>query len=880
MGPFRLPFRSRRRIEADIAAEFAFHVEQRVAALTARGVGESDARAQAQAEFGDAAGAAEYCRSEDLALERQRRRADWLADAAHDLRHGLRQLRLRPGFAAAAALTLALGIGATTAIFSLVDALVLRPLPYPDAPRLVAVLQLDAGSPGPVEQISYGDFHAMRAEGPFESFALYLTTGLTVTGEGPAQRVNGRAVSGDYFPLLGTRTIVGRTLAGADATGSGAAVAVLAYGFWQARYGGDTAVVGRTISVNGAPLTVVGILAEGPALAIPNPAVDVYIPLTESGRTENRGFYGYYGVARMRPGSALGATRAALTTLGARYEATYPNSNAGRSFTALPLRTALYGDARPTVLALFGAAAFVLLIAGVNLTNLLLARFVTREREFAVRAALGASRSRLVRQLMMEIQVLTVAGAAAGLALAQAGLRAVAALEWPDALTARALSLDGRVLGFGLLLALLSGVAVAAGTALGRPERWAAALRAGARGSAGRWSTVVRRALVATETALAFVLLVGAGLMLATMAAALRTHPGFDTRNLLAIRVAPLPGRFANMPEAAEYFARFAEELRAVPGIAAVTLSSQVPLSGDRSGTSLGRADRPVPPSQGLPTVNWQVVAPGFFAALGIPLIAGREFTEEDRAQRPHRVVISEEVARRHFPGENPLGRLVLLGTQDTSDQHEIIGIVRAIRHHGLTAPPLAGAYDLYGQHGGRSSALLIRTSVPPASLLPVLREHLARFDGDAPLYAQATLEELARRTVADRRTVLVLLGVFAGIALALAVVGIYGVTAQAVRARMREYGIRLALGAAPGRVRAAVLGSGFALALAGVGAGAVGAAALTRTLQGLLYGVAPLDPRAFALAGAVLLVVALLAVLGPAVRASRVDVAGVLREE
>lgn len=799
----------------------------------------------------------------------------------NDLRYALRSLRKSPGFSAAAVLTLALGIGATTAVFSVVDRALLRPLPYPESQRLVALGQIDPGSDVLGPQVSYGDFTDLRRLPAFEDAAAMLVGSVTLSGADEAQRVDGRQVSPSLFQLLRVEAGRGRLFRPEEEQEGNDRVVVISQGLWQARFGSDPEVLGTTLLVDEEPHTIVGVLPENGDLPTPAAGADVWRPLAASAQlVANRSFYGFYGFARLTPTTSLSAAQSQVALLAGRLESAYPETNSGRRLGVESLQNRLVGDTRPALLALLGAVGFVLLITSVNLVNLLLSRYGARQRELALRVALGAARLRVTRSLIAEIALLAGAGAGLGVLVAAWGVELMARLGADRLPRFTRVEVDARLLVASGVIGLFSlGMASVAPLVALRRENLRGALQrlgAGAVGPAGRR---FRSALVGVQVGLAFVLLAGAGLMIATVRNAVSGDPGFARENLLTARVGIPFARYPDRMTAFRFFEQLAREVEAIPGVTAVGVTGSLPLSGDRSGAWFTRQDRPVPTGQVPPDVDYAMVMPGYFAALGVPILAGRALERSDLERDTHVAVINQSAALRFFPGENPVGKHIELGPP-SGDWHEIVGVAGDFRHRGLAADPAPTAYDLYGQHWDLSMAMVVRTAVDPGSVTGALRSRLHDMDAAVPLYDVATMDVRGVRSVADRSFVLALLGAFAAIALVLAVVGIYGVVAAVVGQRQRELGVRMALGATPRALVAMVLAAGATIAGSGVAVGVVATLALSRLLTDQLFGVEPGDPRVFAAVATLLVLVALLACAVPARRASRIDPMTVLRHE
>ncbi len=797
-----------------------------------------------------------------------------------DVRFALRMLRKTPGVAAAAVVALALGIGANTAIFSVVDGVLLRPLPYHDARALYVLRGAFAGLERADVPISYPEFKDILAGNHTLANAGVFVQGdanLAVPGRAP-ERVQVGAASATFLPTLGVEPIVGRGFLHAEESPGADQVALLDWRMWQSRFGGDGTVVGKTLTIDNLVYRIVGVLPRG--FQIDGPC-DVWVPLSTSDPLlAQRGTHWLKLIARTRPAVTRAQLDADLGAITARIvEGNAGYYRGGWSLGEKPLLDDVVGDVRIALLVLLGAVGFVLLIACANVANLMLARAATRQREMAIRAALGAGRARLVRQLLTESLLLSTVGAALGLLLAAWGVDALVALS-PDALPrASAVALDARVLLFTGAVALATGVAfgLAPALAVSRPA-FGDALKDGTRGtspSRGR----VRQALVVAEVALSLMLLVGTGLMLRSFVKLRAVDPGIRTEHVLMLRVSlPAPnGAYSDDDRArwAAWFRRAASELAQLPGVRAVGGANILPFDGNDSDRSFD-IEHYVPPSPGLlPDNETREVLPGYFAALGIPLVRGRLFTDGDGWDAPGAVIINEAMARRYWPdGEDPIGRRVRLHARGKKQEWStIVGIVGDVHGFGLDKPARAEMYFPYDQlRRLPSGAMVVRVDGDPAALAPSVRAALAELDPGQPIYDVKPLSTLVAASLAQRRFSLALMLVFGALALLLAAVGIYGVMSYTVAQRTQELGIRVALGASPASVLSMVVADGMRLTALGLALGLAGALALTHLVSSLLYGVSATDAPTFAVIAAALAAVAFAATVIPARRATRVD--------
>jgi putative ABC transport system permease protein len=790
-----------------------------------------------------------------------------------DVRHALRLLVREPGFTTAAVLTLALGVGANVAVFAVVNAALLRPLPYPAADDLVLLQHRDTRTGITKAFIAMGDFVDLRArQRSFESIAAYGTGRVSVFGEGDPFDVNALQATPDLFEMLRTRPALGRGLAAADAKEGAAPVMVLSHDLWQRQFKGDAAIVGRSIRVGASTRQVVGIAAPGfrfPANARTDVILPMQVPLQAPAERKSGWVF---AAARLRPAATLADALADLTIVSKQMEQEFPGANQGSAYYATTLRDAMVGDTRRALLLLLAAVSLVLLIACVNVANLLVARAVGRRQEMAVRIALGAGRARLVAQSLTESLVLAVIAGAAAILVARWMTPALVALvpasvNLPDL---AAIDTDRAVLGFTAGLTLLTALVFGLISAFGvRFDAAAGALtnpgRVTASASARRASAV----LVVVETALAIVLLTGAGLVLRSFARLLAVDPGFQTEGVLTLDIVLPADRYRDAGARAAFYDRAFVDLRALNNVEAVGSAAVTPLTGNNWTVPFDRADRPVPAGQRPPDVGWQAATAGYFTALRIPLRAGRLFNATDRPGGPTVVIISEAIQERFFPGENPIGRRIRGGGPQGA---EIVGVVGNIRRASLTDTPRADLYFPGEQGPPTATSLFIRTSGDPLDAVASVRAALRGIEPQIVLREIQTMDAVARESVQLTTLALWLLGAFAMAALALASVGIYGVMSYSVKQRTREIGTRLALGATPRNILWLVMRDGVVVAGLGAAIGLAGGVAAARSLSAFLFVTSPSDPLALGAATLVLLAVALVACYVPARRATRVN--------
>jgi putative ABC transport system permease protein len=864
--------------EGDVDDELSFHLEMRTRELVDRGESPEHARDAALERFGDYERSRRECIDIDERRKRTLARAEYTMEIRQDVAYALRTLRRAPGFTAVAVLTLALGIGATSAIFSVVHGVLLDPLPYRDAERLHVVRTLYPDGTA-YTALSAPDFMSVR-EGNrvFESVEAYATGVFTLLGAGEPREVRGARVSDGLFDRLGMPLGLGRGFA-TDEHGPGrSGVVVLAHGFWQRAFGGDSDVLGRAVTVGGRSHTVVGVLA--PAAALPA-AVDVYAPLeydetfsatTATGRRAE--YLAVIGVAR--PGLGVTAIDEDLARLGSDLQQAFPETNATQTFNAASLVDLLLGDVRRPLFVLLGAVGLVLLVACANVANLLLARATARHEELAVRAALGAGRARLIRQLLTESAVLGFVGGVAGLGLAHWGTRALVAAGPADIPRLSQVGVDSTVVWFTMVIAFGTSLAFGALPAVQSAGlRLTDALRDGGRGGDGLGrGHRVRALLVVGEMALAVVLLTGAGLLMRSFVELTRVAPGFDAANAMTFRVTLQGDRYRDDPQIHQRIAELEQRLRALPRVRAVGAANVLPLGGLGSLITFVVEGAPPPP----PDVNAEIAVasatPEYFRAVGASLRRGRAFTDRDTNEAPRVVVINEAAARRWFEGQDPVGRFVTLG----DGPREVVGVVADIRQRHPGEPVAPQLFAPHQQWTSRSMRVVVRTDADAVELAPAIRAELRALDPDLALADLAGLGTLVDRSVERPRLYAALLTLFATVALALAATGIFGVTSYAVAQQAREISIRITLGAPPGHVVGSIVGRALALAAAGLAVGLAGGLVAGRALESQLFGITFFDPVTAIVVVFVLVAIAILASVLPARRAANVDPASLLR--
>ena len=802
-----------------------------------------------------------------------------------DLRYGVRILLKQPGFTFVAVITLALGIGANTAIFSLVNSILLRPLPFRDPDRVVRMIQSSPKLGLATWGVSQAGFAAYREQNrSFETVALYTATAINLTGAGEPERLPMANVTADFFKVFGVNPLLGRTFVeGEDAAGKNQ-VCVISYAFWQRRFGGDQNIVGRMLNLNNTPTQVVGVMPA--SFKFPRLSNDLWIPLALN--TTRTAPYFFIVVGRLKPGVQIAQAQTDTTEILQNYGRQHPNlseavglaeGNGPRTIVQ-PIKEVLLGRTQKPLLVLLAAVALVLLIACANVANLLLARATSRTREIAVRISLGATPRRVARQLLTESVLLSFIGAIAGVGLASLGVRMLDKLPITGIARIEEVSLSGGVLAFTLGLTVLTGLLFGLMPALrAYAMGMTGGMREGARGSASHRR--LNSALVAVQFALSLVLLIGAGLLLKSFHRLESVDLGFNAENTLTM-VATLPqAKYDNNEKALHFYHGALERLRTAPGIRSVGLSTSLPFGND------GELDGFIVEGQEPPAggnisqseqAELQSVTPGTLQALGIPLLQGRDFQQTDNSKSPQVAIVDETLARRYWPANDAIGRRIQ--TAGGRQWMTIVGVVGAIKHRSLADEKQPHLYFPMDQNPASRASFVVRTDGPPQAAIPTFRSAIKQVDPDMPLYLVRSMTEIIGDTLGTQRLTNMLLTAFAIIALTLAAVGIYSTMSVYVGSRTKEFGIRLALGAQPGALRRGVIRQGMLLTAAGVIVGVVGALALTRTIKSLLFEVSATDPVVFTAIPLLLVVVSVIACYTPARRATKVDPLVALREE
>jgi putative ABC transport system permease protein len=797
-----------------------------------------------------------------------------------DLRYGARMLMKNPGFTLIAIGALALGIGANTAIFSVVNAVLLRPLPYEESERLVVLYETNPQLGRDEMSVSYPNFADWRAQSQsFEQLAACLYGGMILTGKDEPARLQVVAVSADFFAMLRVKPLRGRVFLPEEDKVGGAPVVIVSHALWQSRFGGDEGLIGRQITLDGKSRTVIGVMPPNFALP-PGDQTEVWMAIgTLADQMQNRAVHRMTAIGRLKSGVTLRQARTELATIANRIQQQYPDADPGHGVNVISGYESLTKNARPALLTLLVAVGFLLLIACANVANLLLARAETRQKEIAIRTALGATRGRIVRQLLAESLLLAVAGGAAGLLLAAWGVDALAGNLPEDFPRAKEIGIDRVVLGFTGALSVLTGLIFGIIPALTRAKpALNETLKEGGRTGAAFGRGRIRGALIVSEVALSLALLVGAGLLIKSFWRLTQVDPGFQTDHLLTMNVTLIGEKYKLTGEVISFFRGLPARLGALPGVKAVSAVSALPISGGDGNGNLTIEGREFPPAQ-TPSASFRRILPNYFSAMGIPLKQGREFDERDTGAEKV-VIINEGMARRFWPEGDAIGKRIKVGPPQNEPWLTIVGVAGDVKNIGLEADARLATYEPHAQRPWSSMTLAIRTEVDPLSLSAAVRGELRTMEKDLLIRPPSTMDERIRLSVAPRRFNMTLLAVFAALALLLAAVGVYGVMSYTATQRTREIGVRMALGAQSGAVLKLIVGQGLKLALIGVSIGLAVAFALTRWIEDLLFDVRPSDTWTYGAVAALLLLVALFASWIPARRAAKVDPMVALRCE
>jgi predicted permease len=867
----------RSRAERELDEELRFHLERQIEANLEAGMGHEEARTAALRSFGGVEQTKEACRDE--------RGVRLIEDLGNDLLYGLRILRSSPGFTAVAVATLALGIGANTAVFSVVDGVLLRPLPFPDSERIVTLWNTYPKLGDEREEVSPPDFCDWRAQSrSFDRLAAYERFFYVLAGDPAPVRLRASRVSGDFFAAMGVKPQLGRPLLPADDHEGAHHVLVLSHRLWTSRFGADPSVVGRTVILTGIPYTVVGVMPAG--FEFPDEAEFwsplAYEPPFEPGLRRSTWLR---TVARLKPGVTSFRAQADMSFIARRLEERHPDTNRGRSVLVVSLHEATVGDVRPALLVLLGAVGFVLLIACANLVSLLLARGAGRRHEIALRAAMGAGRPRLVRQLVTEGLLLGVVGGAGGLLLAWSSLGLLRRLNPGSIPRLQEVALDLRVLGFAFLVSLVAGVASGIVPALmaTRADPHESLKEGSSRAADGLRRRRFRNSLVVVEIALAQVLLVGGCLLFQSFLRTRSVDPGFNPDGLVVGQFELNSQRYATPTARTAFYREAVERVAALPGVQAAALSSTIPLHVGQLNLEFVIEGRPRPlPSAHYAHAGFDSITPEYFRAMGIRLRSGRFFTAADGEHATLVTVINEAMADRYWPGEDPLGRSIRIHSDSPTDSDpiEIVGVVENVRHEALTTGGRPHFYLPYAQYPWRGCYLLVRSTSGPSALVPAVRHEIRQLDEGIALSDFRDMRHYVSASLDSPRFSAFLLGVFAVLALTLATGGVFGVVSYSTSQRTRGFAIRTAMGAQRRDIFKLVVGEGFRLVVAGIGLGLVLALALTRALSSMLFEIVPSDPTTYAVVGIVLGAAALAACYLPARHAMRLDPVVALRQE
>lgn len=863
-----------RELESDLALE---EEEQRE-----RGLSSEEAHYAARRAFGN------------TALIREQTQEAWglalLERLFQDQRYALRLLLRSPGFTITCVLILAIGIGATTAIFSLVNTVLLRPLPFPEPDRLVWVNQQDHSHPGIVpESLSYPDYFDWRAQNhTLEGIASYLGTTVTMELNGEMQRVDAQTVSSNFFRVLGASPMLGRDFRWEDEK-PGNRTVMLSYSFWQSQLGSDPGIVGKSITMDGHGYTVAGVMPKGFQFPLENPAPELWKSIADeaegkSPATMMRGFDVLGTIARLQPGVTIEQAKADLSVIASHLALQYPDNNKQYSSALVELELShMTGDTRPALRVLFGAVSLVLLLVCANVAGLLLARGSKRSAEFALRTALGASRASIVRQLLLESLLLSLCGGAAGIALAFGLIQVMMKLAPVEIPRIEGASIDEGVLAFVLVVSVITGLLFGAFPAwrLSRSAP-AQALREGGRSLAGgRAQHRLHNSLVVAQTAIGMVLLIAAGLLMRSFLRILDVNPGFDPRHVLTSRLA-VPFEEAKHNQHYIFYQQLIERISALPGVQSASAGWPLPMSSSAATISFNIQGRPVAKGD-EPSESLGVAMPGYFAAMKIPVVAGRDFGEQDGLTGPPTIIINQAFARKYFPDQNPIGQHIQVSVGDSLFEHpvrEVVGVVGDIKRKGLTADFDPQYYLPYAQAVITNPYLVVKTNADPLTMQAAITRAVHELDKNVPVYQASMMEEYLYKSAAQPRFQTFLLGCFAMIALALAAIGLYGLLSYMVVQRTLEIGLRMALGAQRADVLRMIVLRGLTLAVVGVVLGMAASTLLTQLISGMLFGVRPTDSVTFAATAALLLLVSVAASSAPAFRASRLDPMKTLREQ
>ncbi|HSE37573.1 MAG TPA: ABC transporter permease [Blastocatellia bacterium] len=871
--------------EQEIVDEISQHLDDRYRELLAGGATPTESSRAVLAEMIESDLLARELRRVEFSVSREpvvlgSRRHNMIADLWQDLRYGARSLRKNPGFTAIAVITLALGIGANTAIFSVVNGVLLRSLPYREPDRLVMVYGISLQAAQGKSPLCAADFLDWKSQNQvFESLAGFSSNRFNYTGGENPEQIEGAWVTADFFETIGVQPALGRAFLPDEDLPKTPPTVVISDGFWRRHLGSDPNVVDQQITLNARAFTVIGVMPAGFRF----PEKDTELWAAERLAPTGRGPYYMWGLGRLGPGATVERAQSEMDLIARRVQDQINSPTRDWTWTSVSLTERIVGKIRPALLVLLAAVVFVLLIACANIANLLLARATAREKEMSVRIALGASRARLLRQLLTESLLLAAVGTMAGLPLAVWGVHFLIALSPADFPRLQEITIDGRVLGVTVLVALGCGLIFGLAPALQSSGLdLNEALKEGGRGGDGSGRRRMRSALVVIEIAFSLLLLVGAGLMIKSFMKLQSVNPGFKPAHILTMHLTLPRARYDSDEKIISYYRQLIERVTSVRGVDAAGLSISLPPDHLEVSDSFSIEGKPWPEGASEPFVPVVFISPEYFTALGVPILQGRSFDQADKQDSPLVVIINQTLAERYLPGENPLGKRFRVGGAERpgTPWMEIVGMVGDVKYSGLDSKPEPAYYVPLAQNVWRAAYLVVRGQTNPTSLVSAIREQIWDLDKDIPIANLATMDQLLAESVAVPRFRTLLLGIFAALALALATVGIYGVISYSVTQRTHEIGIRMALGAQGGEVMTLVIRQGMVLALIGVAMGLAGSFALTRLIESLLFEVSTTDLGTFAGVAALLIVVAVLACWIPARRASRVDPMTALRCE
>jgi putative ABC transport system permease protein len=857
-----------------MADEFESHFQMHIEENLRAGMSEADARREAVLKLGGVNAAQEAVRDMSTTL--------WVETTWRDIRYALRGLRRNPGFAVTAILSLALGIGASLSIFAVVDGLLLRPLPFREPDRLVMVWEHNLRGGSEHNTISPGNYRDWKAQNDvFESMAVFNDRRVVLSDGQRVEELENRFATADLLPMLGVQPFRGRFFTAAEDLPNAPVTLVISYRLWQNWFAGDESVIGRKVQVRSQPATIIGVLP--PDFHFRNRNTDIWEPAGFDPALDYRATFGRWPLAigRLKPGVSFAAAQAQMKVIARRLEIAYPAFNTNWTVNLEPLRDSLVREVKTSLQVLLGAVGLLLAVACANVANLLLARYTSRKRELSVRMAVGAGRGRVIRQLITESIVLSLAGGLLGLALARFAVIGLVALAPRDMARNALVSVDFRIAAFAFALSVLTGVLFGIAPSLvASREHMLDGLREAARSSIGG-GLRLRPVLVAAEVALSLILLTGAGLLFRSLVGLQRVDPGLDAHDLLTFRLSLPSARYRELPRRTQFLARALEDIRQLPGVRAASAVNYLPFDGAASDTGVHIAGRPTPAAGEELVTTARSVMPEYFQTMAIPIQSGRVFTAADNTpESPYRFVVNETFVRRYFAGEQPLGKKISVEMEDKNPFGEIIGVVGDVKEGAVDREPTPTVYYIHARLVFSGMVFVVRTSGDPLALTEPVRSVIRSMDAELPVANVRTMDTIVRETFSRQRYSAVLLGAFSAVSLLLAAVGIYGVLAYSVTERTREFGVRLALGAAPQRITSLVISSAAYVVLPGIAVGVAASLALTSLLRTLLFQVKPYDAISFVAAVVVLSGVALVAAYVPARRASRLAPVDALRAD